>query len=142
MQNLMTSKGEISLQEDKTFKCLIYVSSFDKLTNIVTLKQSYPETTPTVFFNFHQIGPLGRFGLVVEMSVYMCPSHAILPGEQRRSQGTKAVSHLTSLQLAVSPHSPTPPPPPPSPPPPPPPLKFVLLNIKICYVIYMNEMWF
>ena len=41
--------------------------------------------------------PLGRFGLVVVMSVCvsvcLSPSHAIVPGEQRRSQGSKSVSH-------------------------------------------------
>ena len=49
---------------------------------------------------FHRIGPLGRFGLVVEMSVYIVsPSHAILQGEQRRSQGSKAVSHRGTSTL-------------------------------------------
>ena len=45
--------------------------------------------------NFHQLSPLGRFGLEVAMSVRCClsPSHAILPGEQRRSQRSKAVSY-------------------------------------------------
>ena len=59
------------------------------------------------------------FGLVVPMFVschvfLLSPSYAILPGEQRRSQGSKAVSHrgistlmyikkCTSLRLAVSP---------------------------------------
>ena len=47
--------------------------------------------------NFHRIGPLGRFGLVVKMSfsgwIYMSPSHAIFPEVHMRSQGSKAVSH-------------------------------------------------
>ena len=53
---------------------------------------------------FHQIVPLGRFGLVVAMSVpdwvSLSPSHAILPEEQRRSQGNKAVSQrgITTLK--------------------------------------------
>ena len=46
---------------------------------------------------FHLIGPLGGFGLVVAMSVHgwlcLSPSHATLQGEERRSQGSKAVSH-------------------------------------------------
>ena len=61
--------------------------------------------------SFHQIGPLGRYSLVVAMSVccglcvvccLLSPSHAILPGEQRRSQGSKAVSHcgLSTLKNA------------------------------------------
>ena len=56
-------------------------------------------STNTMYIYVHQICPLGQYGLVVAMSVYMClfvcvsPSHAILPLEQKRSQGSKAVSH-------------------------------------------------
>ena len=46
---------------------------------------------------FHRIGPLGRFDLVVEKSVHedvcLSPFHAILPGEQRRSQGSKGLAY-------------------------------------------------
>ena len=56
--------------------------------------------------HFHRIGPLGRFSLVVAMSVpnWLClsPSHAILPGEQRRSQGSKAASHWPSDHMIRS----------------------------------------
>ena len=34
---------------------------------------------------FYKIGPLGQFGLVVAKSVCLSPSHAIVPGEKRRS---------------------------------------------------------
>ena len=60
------------------------------------------------FLDFHWISPLDRFGLVVAKSVHgwgtLSPSHAILPGEQRRSQGSKAVSHcgISTLNKCTS----------------------------------------
>ena len=42
------------------------------------------------FSLFTELAPLGRFGLVVAMSVLiLSPPHAIVPVEQRMSQGTK-----------------------------------------------------
>ena len=62
--------------------------------------------------SFHRIGPLGQFGLIVAMSLCcLSPSHAILPWEQRRSQGSIAVSHCgistlnKMLHLTIGPQS-------------------------------------
>jgi hypothetical protein len=84
------------------FRCVSHLLQCKITSDRQTDRQSVSMifTNSALWAEFHQLGPLGRVGLVVDMSVcvfvcvFVCvsPFHVIVPGEQSPQQSASSTS--------------------------------------------------